>query len=331
MYFRPLGPDLGCCCSDATSSTRVPDSPLSVVTKINLKLPQEIWEAVIDHLWRHRYTLQSCSLTCRFWTHRAQAHLHRSCSILCPRLATNPDLYSSPKVAQLVRHLRVILLPAPPREATGFSSVEDIKGRGDPYERRHRNAIYIWRILSRLTRLQTLELSGFRWSIESLEALELASSVFRGITVLEINGLFENAHAFLAFLSLFPRLSSLKITGIDWVSRKMSGSSSPSSQPLSPESVPCHRLRVLSFMGDGCNAKVMKDLASEWLSSLASNGVNGLRVQWYPCENSKGLPEVLGALGPSVDQPELSADQQVPKSDLQSLGKSVLQPCLLGS
>lgn len=285
------------------------------------KLPQEIWDVVIDYLWRHRHSLRACSLTCRSWTHRAQEHLHRSYSILCPRMDLNSDIYSSPKVAQHVRHLRAVLLPAPPTEGTGYLSVEDVDDPADISARRHRNVICVWGILSRFTRLQTLELSGFRWSVRSVEALELASSTFRGITVLDINGFFEGVHAFLAFLALFPRLSALKVAGLAWVPRATSGPPSPPASPTRPDVVPCQHLRALSFTAEGCETNVMRDLASQWLSSLASQNINGLRVQWHTYESSKGLPELLRALGPSIEHLEVSTDHRFPETDLQSLGE----------
>ncbi len=308
--------------SETASSIPIPSSPISMVASRHCpKLPQEVWDAVIDHLWRHRHTLRACSLTCRSWTHRAQSHLHRSFSILCPRLDLNPDIYSSSKVALHVRHLRAILLPAPPAEGIEYLSVEDVDDLDDICARRQRNVIHLWRVLSRLTRLQTMELSGFRWTIRSLEAMELASSVFRGITILDINGAFEGVHAFLGFLTLFPRLSALKVGGLTWVSRETPGPFSLPASPTRPDVLPCQRLRVLSFIAEGCGANVLRDLACQWLASLASHGVNGLRVQWHPYESSRGLPELLRALGPSIDQLEISTDHRFPETDLESLGE----------
>ncbi|KAJ3483310.1 hypothetical protein NLI96_g6408 [Meripilus lineatus] len=241
--------------------------------------------------------------------------------MLCPRTDLNPDVYSSPEVAQHVRYLRTILLPAPPAEGAGFLSVEDLDDPCDVSARRHRNAIHTWKILARFTRLQTLEVSGFRWSVRSQEALELASSIFRYVTVLDINGLFEGVHAFLGFLTLFPQLSALKITGLTWAPRADKGPLSPPASPTRPGAVPCQYLRALSFTGEGCGANVMRDLASHWLSSFSSHGINGLRVQWNTYESSQGFSEMLRALGPSIEHLEVSTDHRYPETDLESLSE----------
>ncbi|KZT00621.1 uncharacterized protein LAESUDRAFT_816434 [Laetiporus sulphureus 93-53] len=42
------------------------------------RVPIELWEHIIDHLWKDKTSLQSCSLTCRVWLPATRVHLFDS-------------------------------------------------------------------------------------------------------------------------------------------------------------------------------------------------------------------------------------------------------------
>jgi len=64
---------------------------------MNSRLPQEMIDAIIDHLHNDKLTLKACSLVCTTWTHPARLHLFARLTLKWPL---------RPAVFPFVRHLR---------------------------------------------------------------------------------------------------------------------------------------------------------------------------------------------------------------------------------
>ncbi|KAL4246431.1 hypothetical protein ABKN59_009645 [Abortiporus biennis] len=281
------------------------------------RLPQEVNNYIIDHLWRHRHTLRACSLVCRAWKGRSQSHIHRSVTFMCARFDIKPELYSSPDVARHVRIVKAIMLPLPPANDPRLSFSEDSL---EFFDRRQRHARDLWNILSRLTNLQTLELLPFKWMSWSVESMDICAKVFNHVTSLTIDGLFEDVEGFLSFLSLFPHLAKLELAGVKWTGRTLPTEQLSPRIQLELDSIPGANLRSLTFSGHALyNFSVLHDLTTKWFNELPKVGVKDMALKWIPWQSIDGLQVVLEALGPAVGHLEFRARYDDSPGDFNAL------------
>ncbi|KAJ6582096.1 hypothetical protein B0H19DRAFT_1252234 [Mycena capillaripes] len=71
------------------------------------KLPQELFEAILDHLADHPDSLGACSLVCRAWVSRSRFHLFEKCLLHSKNILVFRDLLRSPRCTFL-QHVRSI-------------------------------------------------------------------------------------------------------------------------------------------------------------------------------------------------------------------------------
>ncbi|EMD34807.1 hypothetical protein CERSUDRAFT_116990 [Gelatoporia subvermispora B] len=81
-----------------------------------MKLPQEIYDHVVDYLWNDKPALAACSLVCHGWLHAARFHLFAECYLstrvqyLQFRDLMHASTTSGTSVERYIRHLTIDLL-----------------------------------------------------------------------------------------------------------------------------------------------------------------------------------------------------------------------------
>ncbi|KAJ7868835.1 hypothetical protein B0H13DRAFT_2063810 [Mycena leptocephala] len=75
---------------------------------MSLELPQELIDAIIDHLSTDSPSLKACSLVRRLWLSRSRSHLFGTCNIDPKNILAFRDLLRSPHGCTFVRHVHSI-------------------------------------------------------------------------------------------------------------------------------------------------------------------------------------------------------------------------------
>lgn len=228
--------------------------------------------------------------------YRSQYHIHREVLLDCT-VPPNADRYTSPYISQFVRKLS---LYTPYRSA--FDMSEESSTNEDAaalYSKEESDQHRPWTVISRLTGVRDLFLVDFSWNISQSDR-DLFATQFQHITSLSLRlASFADSEDFLSFLSAFPGLKSLKLSGVSWIgpwgARKWIRY--PSHSRLTP---PGRNLQTLSLVGFAY-AEVIEGISS-WISSLAANGANGLTLFWSPNDGFQCLPDLLRGFGPSLSR-----------------------------
>ncbi|KAJ7716357.1 hypothetical protein B0H14DRAFT_3012961 [Mycena olivaceomarginata] len=79
---------------------------------MNQDFPQELIDAILDHLADDRRSLKACSLVCRAWVSRCRSHLFGNCSLFPNDILVFRDLLRAPHCtfAQDIRSMSVVRL-----------------------------------------------------------------------------------------------------------------------------------------------------------------------------------------------------------------------------
>lgn len=232
-------------------------------------LPQEIIDQVIDQVHNNSpRTLKACSLICRSWTNRSQTHLHHTISIRdSPSGASlapiTLDRYSTPHVADMVRHVDVSLrYPIPQNEYIFLG---------------------IWEVISRLRNVRVLSFAGIDWEYAQLDKDQF-KDIFRGVTSLELRSCrCELPENFFSFISNFPNLTELSLSDTQW---KGEGpfNWAPSKSCVY---IPGQRIRKITVDGEDEESLDFLRSISRWLSILSKVTTHDFTLDWraeYPAE-----------------------------------------------
>ena len=120
---------------------RAPLVPWKRSTAIAMQLPQEIYDLIIDHLYKDRPTLSRCALVSRAWVDRSQTHFFRSVILKGKRLQLWVDKFS-PSDGRIHSFVKILELWPPhnafeyfKEHALAFKRLESltIKGGRPPY------------------------------------------------------------------------------------------------------------------------------------------------------------------------------------------------------
>lgn len=80
---------------------------------MDLRLPVELWDNILDHLWEDRDSLAECSLVCRTWLPAARTHLFHTVALV--RLKRKRDytgkLQAFHRICPFIRRLKLRPLP----------------------------------------------------------------------------------------------------------------------------------------------------------------------------------------------------------------------------
>ena len=260
-----------------------------------LSLPQELVDGIIDQLQDDIATLKACALTQRSMVYRSQYHIHKDILLDCTT-SLDPELYSTPTAARLVRKLR---LYTPYRSAFDMSEEnstnEDAAASYDKESHRHHS----WTVISRLTGVRDLFLVDFSWNISPSDR-DLFGTQFQSVTSLSLRlATFADSEDFSSFLSAFPKLTELKLSGVSWIGPW--GANKWIRYPSHSRAIPpVLKLRTLSLVGFAY-ADVVEGIA-RWISSLVGYGVNDLTLIWNTNDGFQCLPILLSSFGPALSR-----------------------------
>lgn len=257
----------------------------------------------IDHLRDEPASLKACALTSRSWTYRSQTHLHRTILVICRR-NVDPDRYSSPHVARLVRNLKIVDLPP---FQPGLPTITTPGNLTSHIPRNRRNAdlepfhdVPAWKILSRLTEIQELFLVDCAWDLTHKEK-DAFAELFHDIKSLRLLvACFEGAADFGSFLSCFPCLCRLEMTFVCWdTSPSKAREESHVWQPRVIEN--CSRLSNIVVGKGGCDYGILRALA-QWLSpeTGVTTGADTMTFSWFSEYSAGAFPELLQAMNSSL-------------------------------
>ncbi|EIW51809.1 uncharacterized protein TRAVEDRAFT_136855 [Trametes versicolor FP-101664 SS1] len=245
------------------------------------KLPQELVDQAIDHLWNDRDSLSACSLACQAWLPSARTHLFRDQRLTgakdCARFEAL--LESASAIAHYVQKLSI---SEPMSTAYAQNWVNRVPA-----------------LVAQLHRLTTLELVGLHYvslqksSPEALEAL----SRLTGLVLADVYfDSFADVHALLSAACnvrelCFYRVSWLCFYRVSWVNP----SCAPyGSLPLKAPP-PLRRLVIDSWASS--------EMVSEWLLPSAEHlDVRTLMIRWRERESIDTLNGLLRACGPALER-----------------------------
>ncbi|CDO70009.1 hypothetical protein BN946_scf184354.g11 [Trametes cinnabarina] len=238
------------------------------------KLPQELVDQAIDHLWNDRASLRSCSRVCRRWLPSARTHLFRD-----QRLTSAKDcvrfealVKSSPEVASYVRKLAI-------SETMSSMHAQHWLNR-------------IPALVAQLPRLSTLELIGVRYpSLQSSSSETLAA--LKRLTALVFADVYFDSYMDLhTLLSAACDIKDLCFYRVSWMHPSYSPASAHPSLPVRSQA-PLRRLVIDSWASS--------TMLREWLLPTAEHlDVRTLMVRWRERDCMDVLNALLKCCGASL-------------------------------
>lgn len=262
---------------------------------VRLTLPQELVDGIIDQLQDDIATLKACALTQRSMVYRSQYHIHREVLLDCTT-PLDPDLYSSPHTAHSVRKLQ---LYTPYRSAFDMSGEDSTnQDAAALYEKEEASQRQRpWTVISRLTGVRELFLVDFSWNISQADR-DLFVGQFGSVTKLSLRlATFADSEDFLDFVSAFPGLTSLKLSGVSWIG-PWGGRKWVRYPTRARAVVPGRRLRTLS-LGGFAYVDMVEGVA-RWIAGLVDSGSQGLTLVWNTNDGFECLPVLLRGFGPAL-------------------------------
>lgn len=261
-----------------------------------LNLPQELVDGIIDQLQDDVATLKACALTQRSMVYRSQYHIHRDLLLDCAT-PLDPDRYSSPNIARLIRKLQLYT----PYKSAFDMSEEDSTNQDAAalYEKEESYRHRPWTVISRLTGVRDLFLVDFSWNISPSDR-DLFATQFQHVTSLSLRlACFADSEDFLDFISVFKGLTSLSLSGVSWIGPW--GARKWVRYPARARAItPGRNLRTLN-MGGFAYVDVVEGI-SRWISSLVALGSSGLTLIWNTHDGFECLPVLLRGFGPSLSR-----------------------------
>ncbi|PCH44828.1 hypothetical protein WOLCODRAFT_19183 [Wolfiporia cocos MD-104 SS10] len=184
------------------------------------RIPIEICEHILDHLWDNTQALLSCSLTCRAWVTTTRVHIFRTIKLSGDRRCVQLDQLltssatASTTIADCIRELTIEgVIP-------GFDDVPDEDQTDQPGQSRPHSALqWIPKLLPRMRLVEELRLSCLHWD-EVLEDQEIVntlrtfSSNVKALHLLSVT--FHDSREIIDLILFYPRVSKLGLSLIAW-------------------------------------------------------------------------------------------------------------------
>ncbi|KAI0784845.1 hypothetical protein C8Q75DRAFT_777824 [Abortiporus biennis] len=241
------------------------------------KVPQEILDAIIDHLKDDKRTLRACCLVSRSWVSRSQGHIHYETGVSW-LWSYDPSRYSSPNIASLVRKLNLTLPAYQPRP-----------GKSDVVQSKRSIS---WIIVRRFTCLEQLRLHSYQWQgLE--EEKETFGILFKNVTCLQLRKVSaETSSDFLEFFSLFPPFRILELQDINCHSPLSK------STPQSPPKIDVGSLRRLKIGYMRMDTENYDAFVAALFHS--PQDLHDIQLDWKDLRNIDRLPAMLKSIGPGL-------------------------------
>lgn len=242
------------------------------------RLPQELVDQAIDHLWNDRETLLACSLACHAWLPSARTHLFRD-----QRLTSAKDcarfealLERAPAIARYVQKLS---LSEPMSAAYAQNWINRVPA-----------------LIAQLYRLTTLELIGLHYISLQKSSPETLAALSRLTSLVLADVYFDSFADVHALLSAARSVRDLCFYRVSWVNPSCApyGSLPSTDASGAPPPPPLRRLVVDSWASS--------EMLREWLLPSAEHlDVRTLMVRWRERESIDTLNGLLRACGPALE------------------------------
>ncbi|KAH9928499.1 uncharacterized protein BXZ73DRAFT_90570 [Epithele typhae] len=258
-----------------------------IPARTGTRLPPELCDETIDHLWDDIDSLRACSLTCKDWLPSSRFHLFRSV-----RLRHADDLTrfrallaSAPSVALCVRKLSLnadhagIAPDGSPRVDDGWVDATAA-------------------LFPLLTHLTALALARIRWHAlapATRAALTAAADSIRQLFLFDVS--FAASRDVILFLSAFPALRELYFQSVSWAH----DSPSPFEDADAPADAqePAGRMQLSYLFLDPASSPT---LVTEWLLRRPDEPrLQTIQLCWRELANTKPVGDLLRASGASLE------------------------------
>ena len=261
----------------------------------HIRLPPELWDQAIDHLWNDPDTLRACSLTCKDWLPSSRYHLFRNV-----RLRHSDDvtrfralLDSNPTIAPCVRKLSL--------SANYDRSSPDGAARED--DAWVNSAAELFPMLRHVT---TLALARVRWHALTGRTRAAFMGLFKSVRQLflfEVS--FDTSRDVVAFLSSFPALRELYFHAVFWATDSPApfepepevGLDEPLQAADAPSEAP--RMQLSYLFLDPTSSPT---LVTEWLLRRpGSHALQSIQLCWRELGSTKAVGDLLRASGSALE------------------------------
>ncbi|PIL24520.1 hypothetical protein GSI_14276 [Ganoderma sinense ZZ0214-1] len=253
----------------------------------HIRLPPELCDQTIDHLWDDPDALRACSLTCKDWLPSSRYHLFRNV-----RLRHSDDvtrfralLDSNPTIAPCVRKL-------------SLSAEYNCGGAAREDDAWVNSAAELFSVLQHVT---TLALARVRWHALSGRTRAAFTGLFKSVRQLFLFEVaFDTSRDVVAFLSAFPALRELYFHAVSWAT----DSPAPfeledgSDAPLDTTSkIP--RMQLSYLFLDPTSSPT---LVTEWLLRRpGSHALQTIQLCWRELGSTKAVGALLRASGSALE------------------------------
>ncbi|KAI0636453.1 hypothetical protein C8Q77DRAFT_1092801 [Trametes polyzona] len=237
------------------------------------RLPQELVDQAIDHLWNDRETLSACSLVCHAWLPSARTHLFRDQRLTGAKACTRFEalLESVPDVARYVRKLTI-------NEPMSATYAQNWISR-------------VPALVAQLHRLTTLELVGLHYVSLRNSAPETLAALSRLTALVFADVYFDSFADVHILLSAARNIRDLCFYRVSWANP--SCASYKKSLPVTAPP-PLRRLVIDSWASS--------EMLRKWLIPSAEHlGVRTLMVRWRERESIDALNGLLRACGTALE------------------------------
>ncbi|KAM5532934.1 hypothetical protein V8D89_013400 [Ganoderma adspersum] len=261
----------------------------------HIRLPPELCDQAIDHLWNDPDTLRACSLTCKDWLPSSRYHLFRNV-----RLRHSDDvtrfralLDSNPTIAPCVRKLSL--------SAEYDRSSPDGAARED--DAWVNSAAELFPMLQHVT---TLALARVRWHALSSRTRGAFAGLFQSVRQLflfEVS--FDASRDVVAFLSAFPALRELYFHAVSWATDSPAPFESESEvgldEPLQAADAASEAPRMqLSYLF--LDPTSSPTLVTEWLLRRpGSHALQNIQLCWRELASTKAVGDLLRASSSALE------------------------------
>ena len=278
------------------------------------RLPPELLDEALDHLWDDPKSLKACALACRSWIPTSRLHLFRT--VLLSSLETaerfSTLLDSTPAIARCVKKLSITA------QYTHSDGQEQEMSRVVEDDGWVNACASIARKLGTPEcggRVRTLALSRMRWS--ALEPTTRASfkELFRSVRTLFLFEIrFDTSGDVLDFLDGFPNLAELYFHAVSWehdsAGPNNHGLLMTSGTPLAQEGGQKDKMHLTYLFLDPRSSPT---LVAEWiLSHPSEEKLRTIQLCWRELENTKALADLLQVSGSSLERLQIEFPAGIP-------------------
>ena len=272
------------------------------------RLPPELVDQIIDHLWDNQKALLACSLTCRTWVPSSRLHLFRSVRVCSAADCTTLSalISSAPVITRCIQKFTVSA------DFSGTDGSEREEEGSDTWI----NAVAV--LVAKLERVHTLALSRLRWDVLSPGTKYAFATVFKNVkTLLLFEVRFHQSADVIRFLSAFPQLAELYFHGVSWTHESLD----PFSEEQSNSELLTRNTEHMQLTYLFLDPQSSPTLVTEWLlKHPVEPRLRTIELCWREMEDARALGDLLRASGSTLERLQiefpagLSKEGEVPCS-----------------